>query len=168
MGKKEKVDKIVMKIDLVTFLGLVLVGKEPYNEIKIQKMSARLLESLGLNIKFEYTLKDKDSHYRFDVMGWKGKSCVLIECKSKIGVRDLGQMRAYLKNISKYRDVEEVILASNAHDYHRLLEGELGEMLKELMDDGLHLCLFVNEHFPLFFENYNELKNRYMTISEKA
>lgn len=79
---------------------------------------------------FEIPHGDLDSNYRFDIMAQKGKNTIVVEVKSEVNPRELGQVIAYVYDVSKKYKKSRVFLGTDILNLDILIkDGEIKDII---------------------------------------
>ena len=95
--------------------------------------------------------------YRFDIVASKDQQVLVVEVKSAVGTRDLGQVLGYLTSLSALEEKPRGYLATDVLNYDSLVNGTLGEMIRDLMVNRKLSLMFADKYFLWICNNWSQL-----------
>lgn len=101
---------------------------KPYDHTALKKSIAKYLKSLGWEVgtEFPYKVDPDDVGHRFDIVAQKSASEIMVEVKTELDGRGLGQVQEYmftLKRVSRKSRKVRVFLGTDLLSIAFLLDG---------------------------------------------
>jgi len=108
-----------------------------YAHSTLTNVIGNYFDLIGWKYGFEVPQGDLDSSYRFDIMAQKEKNTIVVEVKSKITTRDLGQVLGYVFDVRKKYPTSRFFIGTDILNLS--LFGNDGEIKDIIIDSAKNL-----------------------------